>query len=372
MKFIDKVKTCAAAATLVAVCGLPALAEHKRGTGPETISVVASTVPANGDVNPYGIAVVRLSKGSLVAGNILVSNFNNSANLQGTGTTIVQITPSGTTTVFAQINAASLPGPCPGGIGLTTALSMLRSGWVIVGSLPTTDGTSATAQAGCLLVLDSNGNVVETFYGSLINGPWDMTALDAGSTANLFVTNVLNGTVAGNGNVVFGGTVVRMQLTGLYGPMPFLESMTVIGSGFAEETNAAALVIGPTGVALSPDSSTLYVADSLNNRIAEIANPVTATTSAGTGTTLIQGGALNDPLGVTVLGAGSILTVDGNDGYLFGISPAGVQIQQTLLDSNGDPPGAGALFGLVDVPGQGLYYVDDATNTLNLWQQLSF
>ncbi|MGA8437406.1 MAG: hypothetical protein WB762_24670 [Candidatus Sulfotelmatobacter sp.] len=40
-----------------------------------------------------------------------------------------------------------------------------------MGSLPTSDGTSATVEAGCLLVLDSKGNVAETFYGSLIKGP---------------------------------------------------------------------------------------------------------------------------------------------------------------------------------------------------------
>src|SRR5215472_7656443 len=87
-----------------------------------TVSTVASTVPANGDVNPYGVVHITQSVGNLQAGNILVSNFNNSANLQGTGTTIVQISPTGTQTLFAQINADSLPGPCPGGIGLTTAL----------------------------------------------------------------------------------------------------------------------------------------------------------------------------------------------------------------------------------------------------------
>ena len=37
------------------------------------------------------------------------------------------------------------------------------------------------------------------------------------------------------------------------------------------------------------------------------------------------------------------------------------------LDSSGSPPGAGALFGLAVKPGQrAVYYVDDATNTLNL------
>src|ERR1700758_1011388 len=58
----------------------------------------ASTVPANGDVNPYGVAFVPPkfpSGGTATTRNILVSNFNNSSNLQGTGTTIVDIPPGG-------------------------------------------------------------------------------------------------------------------------------------------------------------------------------------------------------------------------------------------------------------------------------------
>jgi hypothetical protein len=61
-----------------------------------SISHVASTVPANGDVNPYGVAVVPVTTGELIKGHVLVSNFNNSSNLQGTGTTIVDIAPDGT------------------------------------------------------------------------------------------------------------------------------------------------------------------------------------------------------------------------------------------------------------------------------------
>ncbi len=53
------------------------------------IKTLTSTVPANGDVNPYGVAVVPTTTGALVANNVPISNFNNSANLQGTGTTIV-------------------------------------------------------------------------------------------------------------------------------------------------------------------------------------------------------------------------------------------------------------------------------------------
>jgi len=347
------------------------LAVAESPVSPHTITTIASTVPANGDINPYGIFVAPSTVGSLVKGNLLISNFNASSNLQGTGTTIMQISPSGTVSQFAQIDASNLPGTCTGGVGLTTALVALRAGWVIVGSLPTTDGTSATAQAGCLLVLDPSGNVVETIYGTLINGPWDMAVLDhsngnGGGTAALFVTNVLNGTVAGGGSVVNQGTVVRVDLTLSKSAPPFVQAMTVIGSGFAERSDPAALVIGPTGVALSKDGFSLYVADSLNNRIAAIAYPVTRQTSGRTGTTITRGGSLNDPLGLTVASNGDILTVNGNDGFLVQTTPDGLQVSKTLLDSNGDPPGAGALFGLVPV-GQSLYYVDDATNTLNLF-----
>jgi hypothetical protein len=341
------------------------------------ITTIASTIPGNGDLNPYGVARVPTTTGSLTKGNILVSNFNNSQNQQGTGTTIVQITPSGTVTQFAQIDANNLPGPCPGGVGLTTALVALRTGWVIVGSLPTTDGTSATANAGCLLVLNSSGQVVETFFGSLINGPWDMAAFDHGRNASLFVTNVLNGTVAGGGKIVHEGTVLRLDLNIPHGSMPNLQQMTIVGSGFAERTDPNALVIGPTGLALSghgrqgdQGDQVLYVADSLNNRIVVLRDPLRRNTSDGTGVTVSEGGTFNVPLGLEIATNGDILTVNGGDGFLVETrvdGHHGHQVRKVLLDDMGNPPGVGALFGLIDVAGQGIYFVDDNENALNLF-----
>ncbi len=347
----------------------------------KTIDTISSTVPANGDVNPYGLVRVPRTIGNLREGHYLISNFNASSNLQGTGTTIVDVSPDGALSVFSTISASSLPGPCPGGVGLSTALAVLRTGWVIVGSLPTSDGTSATAQAGCLIVLDSWGNTVETIQGSLINGPWDMTSVDDEHQAALFVTNVLNGTVAGNGSVVNQGTVVRVNLAVSEKIMPFLESLTVVGAGFSERTDPAALVIGPTGVGLSPachdnesdcrapfgeDEPVLYVADSLNNRVVVITDPMTRTTPSGPGKVLSSGGSLNDPLGLTVAPNGHVLVVNGNDGFITEITSHGAQIASKLIDNNGTPPGAGALFGLIFEPNVGLVFVDDATNTLNL------
>jgi hypothetical protein len=201
------------------------------------LTTIGSTVPANGDVNPYGTALVTRSQGSLVKGNVLISNFNNAKNLQGTGTTIVQVSPSGKLSVFAKIRASKLPGPCPGGVGLTTALEILRGGWVVVGSLPTKDGSSATSAAGCLIVLDNRGHVRETFSGNGINGPWDMAAASHGPSAQLFVSNVLNGTKAAGGKVVRRGTILRLDLMVGGSKPPRLINTTKIGSGFPQRTD---------------------------------------------------------------------------------------------------------------------------------------
>jgi hypothetical protein len=327
-----------------------------------TISSVGSTVPANGDVNPYGIVNVPRSVGSLVRGDLLISNFNNSENLQGTGTTIVQVSPSGSLSLFAQIDPAKLPGACPGGVGLTTALAILPRGFVVVGSLPTTNGMAATAQAGCLIVLDKNGDVVETISGPPINGPWDMTSVDEGSSAMLFVTNVLNGTVASGETPTDGGTVVRIRLrVGKHHP-PAVTAMDVIASGFPERTDPAALVIGPTGVALG-EEGTLYVADTQGNRIAAVPDAADRQTPLeGGGTTIATGGYLNNPLGLAVTPNGDVLTANANDGNLVETTPVGAEFQPVDTGAGG-----GGLFGLAIAPDrQGVYFVDDANNTLGL------
>ncbi|MGA5817717.1 hypothetical protein ACPC54_07645 [Kitasatospora sp. NPDC094028] len=331
-----------------------------------TVSPVASTVPANGDVNPYGTFTVRESIGDLHRGNVLISNFNNSANLQGLGTTLVQVAPDGTVTTFATIDPAHLPGPCPGGVGLTTALTVLPGGWVVVGSLPTADGMSPTARAGCLLVLDKHGTVRETIAGDGINGPWDMTSISIGKRSELFVTNVLNGTVAGGGAEVDQGTVLRITLCDAGDEPPQRVATTEIGSGFAERTDPAALVVGPTGVGLGHDGS-LFVADTALNRITAIPDAIFRKDSAGTGRVVTAGGSLNGPLGMAITPRGDVLTVNGGDGNIVETTPAGQQVAVKQINSAGSPPGAGALFGLaLDLDRDAVYFVNNADNVLDV------
>ena len=280
----------------------------------------------------------------------------------------MQITPGGHRKLFATIDANKLPGPCPGGVGLSTALVVLPGGWVVVGSTPSTDGTVANSGPGCLIVLDRNGRVAETFSGNGINGPWDSTAVTDDGVASLFVTNTLNGTAAANPGLVNEGTVLRLtlQLSGKQPPQ--LTAVTEIGSGFAEQGSASAFVLGPTGVGLAADD-TLYVADTQDSTIHAIPHALTRSGSAGTGMLVTSGDLLNAPLGLGIAPNGDILTVNGNDGNIVETTPSGPQIDSILLDSSGTPPdlGAGALFGLAVRPDLlGVYYVDDATNTLNL------
>src|SRR5215471_6972111 len=212
----------------------------------------ASTVPTNGDVNPYGVAFVPngFPKSDLAhPGDILVSNFNNSANAQGTGTTIVAISPTGAQTLFFQGDST------PGALGLTTALGVLRHGFVIVGSVPTLSGN--VEPPGKLLILNRNGNIVETLSdATLLDGPWDLTISEEGDHAAVFVSNVLS------------GTVTRLDLRdSKNGNSVIVEAETQIASGYLIRPDPAALVVGPTGLAYDRDKDILYVASTGDNAI---------------------------------------------------------------------------------------------------------
>jgi hypothetical protein len=329
-----------------------------------TVSTLGSTEPANGDVNPYGLALVTSSVGKLRAGELLVSNFNDKANDQGTGTTIEQLSSSGKSSLFASVTAKSLPGSCPGGVGLTTALNVLPGGYVIVGSLPTSNGKSATARYGCLIVLDSSGKAIETIAGGQIQGPWDSTAVSHGSQTTLFISNALNGGAHAGIHAIDNSTVLRIRLQSGPGEPPKVLSQQVIADRIPWVDSPEALVVGPTGLALAANGM-LYLADTLANRITAIPNALTRTTAAPAGgTTVTEGAHLKEPLGLVLAPNGDIITTNAGDGNIVETTPAGKQ----LIAQPADPKvGAGSLFGLLVAPGEhGVYFVDDGENTLRL------
>ncbi|HLM98081.1 MAG TPA: hypothetical protein VK335_02295 [Bryobacteraceae bacterium] len=317
-----------------------------------------STVPSNGDVNPYGVAFVPnhfRTGGILNPGDILVSNFNNSQNLQGTGTTITRVTPAGATSTFYQGKA---------GLGLTAALVAVKHGLVFVGNMPTADGTSATVQPGSILVLDRNGELDGTLTDpTLINGPWGMAIHEEGNQAQMFVSNVLS------------GTVVRFDLSFFENSDAVqIRQKVQIASGYQHRGDPAALELGPSGLAYDAANDILYVASSLENAVFQINNAGSMMSDGGTGKMIYQDNThLHGPIDL-VLAPNGHLIVANSDGSnvdpnqpseIVEFTTGGQFVAQFSVDPNN-----GGAFGvnLVNVGGAIRFAaVDDNKNALNLW-----
>ena len=267
---------------------------------------------------------------------------------------------------------------CPGGVGLTTAMTVLKSGWVVVGSLPSRDGTTATKGDGCLLLFDADGRLADVWTGPKINGPWgNMAVVDDGDSATLFVSNAGIGVGAvpqgGVAPVVPRATVVRIGLRIPAGAKPRLADITVVADGFGEQADRGVFVIGPTGVTLGPDGS-IYVSDAIGNRIVRIPEALTRTASAGTGVEVTRDGLLHRPLALVNLPNGHLLVTNGLNGQVVEIDPTSrrqLAAQWVDDDRAQQPAGSGDLFGVAVAPagasgGAGLYYVEDDVNTLML------
>ena len=265
---------------------------------------------------------------------------------------------------------------CPGGVGLTTAMTMLKSGYVIVGSTPSTDGTTRTKGAGCLIVFDANGQLVTTWSGPNINGPWgNMATLDNGTTATLFVSmagfdipgpEVLDAQT-GFSVTVPKATVLRLDLSIATGKAPVVRSETVIANGLGSRADKDVFLIGPTGLALAADG-TLYVSSALDNAILAIPDAAARKDSAGTGRVVTKDGLLKRPLALALTSEGHLLACNGKNGQLVEVNTAtGKQIYAQWIDTNQaqSPPGNGDLFGIAMTPdGKGFYYVEDDINAL--------
>ena len=264
---------------------------------PET--VVSSTVPENGDVNPYGVAIVPRgfpSGATIAPGDVLVSNFNNSDNLQGTGKTIIKLTRNGSVAPAGQASEF-FKGSFP---GLTTALGVLKRGFVLVGSVSTTDGKFATIKAGPLLFLDRNGNLIPPSpFTTKLDGPWDLTIDDQFDHARVFVSNVLN------------GTVTRLDLTITVSTVT-VKAATVIASGYTSEENDTALILGPTGLAYDPEADVLFVASTADNAIFAVRHAGISSGSSGTGKIIFQDDHLRGPLALAFAPNGDLIAANGD------------------------------------------------------------
>jgi hypothetical protein len=327
---------------------------------PKTPQKSASTMdPASGDQNPYGVAFIPsnfLKGGPLKPGDVIVSNFNNPDNLQGTGTSIVRVTPGGKSTLFARTAA---------GTGLTTALGVLSNRFILVGNLPSTDGTAATATAGSILLLDRFGNTLSTFSDpTLVNGPWDLTVVNHGTkAASIYLANVLSGTISR----------IDVKIPA-HGNNVTITNATLIASGYAHRPDPAAFLLGPTGLAYDAKHDTLYVASTADNEVFAVKKASKIQNGTGTGSVVYADQThLHGPLGLAFAPNGDLITANGDainpdpnqSSELVEFSRKGKFVAQLQVN-----PAAGAAFGLAvasSEEGARLAAVDDVLSQLDIF-----
>jgi hypothetical protein len=142
----------------------------------------------------------------------------------------------------------------------------------------------------------------------------------------------------------------------------------VVADSLPERQDASAFVKGQTGLVLDP-GGTLYIGDNLGNRVAVVTNALNRPDSAGAGTTLSAAGQLANPLGMDRAPNGDLLVANATNGKIVEITTAGAQVGEYYANQDvaQDPPGNGNLFGIAaDQSRDGIYFVNDDTNTLSL------
>jgi hypothetical protein len=351
---MKNLKRLAGAGFIVAAIGLMSAKPVLAGTtAVPLIPVQTSTIASNGDLNPYGVAFVPNgfpTGGTTAAGDVLVSNFNASTNVQGTGTTIVSITPGGAQTTFFQ-------GTAP--LGLTTALNVLKKGFVIVGNVPNNSGV---AEQGSLIVLDESGNQLTgspLTDSTFLDGPWDSAVIDNGDSAIVFVSCVLNGTVS------------RLELT-FSGGSVAIKSKVTIANDYKFGPNKAAFVVGPTGLAYDAKNDILYVASTKDNKIFAVPDAAKTTSTVSRGTLVYKDQThLHGPLGLVLASNGDLISSQGDainadpthPSEIVEFTTTGTFVSEFALDST-----EGAAFGIALNPsstgGVNFAAVNDTLNTL--------
>ncbi|GAC1438414.1 MAG: hypothetical protein NVSMB65_12720 [Chloroflexota bacterium] len=360
-----------------------------------TLTAVSSTIDRiTGDTAPYGLALVPATVPATVTtpegpraavaqpGDLLVSNVANAAGTMGAGTTVELIRPTATG-VYSQTYFSRASAP------IALAVSNLGATWIanfgMTGRGPTSN-LQVINPLGTLFATpsDPTAGVVRT---NLFAGPWGQAYNDFG----------LGNTLA-HGPAFFSANARSGEIERVsHFKPPYFDrtsTATVIGLGFGTHGSTITSTVGPQGMVLDPKTDTLYVADAARNRIAAIAHASTTPFSAGRGTTVLQGGPLNQPAGLALNPlTGDLLVVNQGDNTLVELRPtqgAGmtggtgtggdtapaviVGVRQLDPTSVNPHTGAGsALFGIVATTnahgGLIVYYTNDNTNTLNQLSQ---
>jgi hypothetical protein len=318
-----------------------------------TQNLTIGSTMVKGEQNPYGLDVAKSDSGPIKTGDLVICNFNNAANVQGTGSTILALHPvvGSTPTLIAQ--DPSLLG-CDA-IALNAANDV---SWV------------AAYKANDNPLVTATGAVVTTLPFGPWHGPWGQAFSPKQGPfgkAAFYVTN------AGD------GTIVRVDILSAGG-----FAFDVIATGFAVNGGVPGSILGPSGLQYDAKNDNLYIVDGADNSLTVFKHVSTIPPGGifltngsfggpfhGRARRVFSGSPLNGPISSALLPNGDLVlgnTLDPTgSNIMVEISPSRGKV---LATKNVDTGAAGALFGMVatgtsaaDVQ---LFYNDDNTSTLNV------
>ena len=312
-------------------------------------TTIGSTVdPLNGDQNPYGLDIAKVSAGAFKAGDLAVCNFNDAANVQGNGTTVIALHPQPGSTPRRVAQDHSLQG--------CTEIALAPSDAIWASAFVANDNP----------IVSPSGAVITTLPGGPFHGPFGQVFAPKPTpfgNASFYESN------AGD------GSIVRINITN----SGF--TFDVIAKGFAVNGGAPGSILGPSGLQYDAKHDRLYIVDGANNTVVTFRHvstiPAGGITVNGMGfdgpfanraTVLFSGAPLNGPISSALFEDGHLIvgnTLDGNgQNLMVELNSAGKE----LAVKNVDRGAAGALFGMIAVNGSDrkLYFNDDNDNTVKV------
>ncbi|MBV8374224.1 MAG: hypothetical protein JO302_01835 [Candidatus Eremiobacteraeota bacterium] len=336
--------------------------------------VIGSTIAPNGDQNPYGLVVGTATSGKVKKGNLYVCNFNNNANVQGTGTTIVSLAPV----------AGSAP--------VLFAQSNLLDGCAVLtmSTLGTAAEMYAAAFSSGLEVTLANGGTIVKSSKKGLKGPFGIAYAVSNAAIASYATTAVYVSDAATGSIVLAEYCSSAMCT--YPDKPIV-------TGFAVNKGKPGSILGPSGLTFDPKNcvkiqgrnacGTLYVVDGVTNTVVAIHNVLnlrkansivvgkSGTTFTGREASWAQkvyaGNPLKGPISAALLYNGNLVVGNtlnrAGTNLLVEINPSSGE----MLDKvNVDKGPAGAIFGIVatgNATSPKVYFNDDNANNVQVLEK---
>ena len=310
---------------------------------------IGSTV-VDHQLNPYGLDIAKTSAGNITKGDLVICNFNNPQNVQGTGTTLLALHP---VTGSRPILIANNP--------ILTGCAALATG-------PGGPIWAAAFSSNANPIISPSGNVLAALHGLPYDHPFGQAFSPKSGPFGVAAFYASN---AGD------GAIVRANIH-TNGPFTFDR----VATGFPVNGGAPGSILGPSGLQYDAPDDRLYIVDGTNNAVYALCHVSTIPRNGvhvnSDGTTfsgpfakrarlVFMGSPLNGPISSALLFNGHLVIGNTLDAaglnLMVEITPAG----HVLFVKNVDNGAAGAIFGMVasgtDVASTRLYFNDDNTNT---------